>query len=542
MTRTRTSILLATIGLLSACNSGSARITTPPPLEASLDRTSLACTRGQSDSAVLTLTPRREFDEVLTLVLEKQDGTAAPAGLGLSPTSVEVPGTDPVEVSLSVSSLVTTPTGTTALRVRVVGTGLSTAGGAHCANFSLFVAPKGELDPGFGTDGKLVLDLGSEYDAANAVLCRPDGKIIVASTGGASTNSKFVLCRRNADGSPDTSFGTDGEASIDVCPSTDLAQAMLEQSDGKIVVAGSSFQSSNWEFSVVRLQADGSLDTTFGTGGKVITGVGASADYCYAIAQQADGKLVLAGNALASIECVAVVRLNADGSLDTTFGTGGKLILPVGSIAAQANGVAVQPDGKIVVVGFAWNSTNRDFLLVRLNSDGSLDPGFGSSGIVTTQIGTANDTAIALALQADGKIVAAGTTNSSGQLDFALARYTATGDLDTTFGTGGMVVVSNPTDGEIVSALRLQPDGKIVAAGQRGAGSSQDAALLRFDPNGNLDTTFGAGGLLFLDLAGSADCLYALAIAADGKLVGVGKTYVTSTAGDGFDALILRAY
>jgi uncharacterized delta-60 repeat protein len=321
-----------------------------------------------------------------------------------------------------------------------------------------------------------------------------------------------------------------------------LAQAMLEQSDGKIVVAGSSFQSSNWEFSVVRLQADGSLDTTFGTGGKVITGVGASADYCYAIAQQEDGKLVLAGNALASIECVAVVRLNADGSLDTTFGTGGKLILPVGSIAAQANGVAVQPDGKIVVVGFAWNSTNRDFLLVRLNSDGSLDPGFGSSGIVTTQIGTANDTAIALALQADGKIVAAGTTNSSGQLDFALARYTATGDLDTTFGTGGMVVVSNPTDGEIVSALRLQPDGKIVAAGQRGAGSSQDAALLRFDPNGNLDTTFGAGGLLFLDLAGSADCLYALAIAADGKLVGVGKTYVTSTAGDGFDALILRAY
>ncbi|HQH86392.1 MAG TPA: tandem-95 repeat protein, partial [Anaerolineaceae bacterium] len=207
--------------------------------------------------------------------------------------------------------------------------------------------------------------------------------------------------------------------------SVNIAHAVAVQADGKIVAAGYTENGSTYDFALARYNSDGSLDTTFSGDGLLTTDFGSDSDYACAVALQADGKIVAAGSAdNGSNTDFALARYNPDGSLDITFSGDGKLTNDFGSGYDHAQAVAVQADGKIVAAGYASNGSNDDFALARYNPDGSLDTTFSGDGLLTTAFGSGNDGADAVAVQADGKIVAAGSAYNGSNLDFALARYT----------------------------------------------------------------------------------------------------------------------
>ena len=284
-------------------------------------------------------------------------------------------------------------------------------------------------------------------------------------------------------GIPDIDFGEGGIVTTPLGEDTqDEARALAIQADGKIVVAGRSSSGADYDFAVVRYDDDGSLDTTFGAGGIVITPVGIN-DVFYALAIQADGKIVAAGDSSNGADYdFAVARYNDDGSLDTTFGAGGIVITQVSpERIATVYALAIQSDGKIVAAGRSNKITDDDFAVARYDDDGSLDTTFGAGGIVITPVegGISPDRVQALAIQADGKIVAAGYSSSH----FALVRYDEHGELDPDFGTGGIVTTSveEGVTTDRAYALAIQADGKIVAAGCSNDGVDYDFALIRYN-------------------------------------------------------------
>ena len=252
--------------------------------------------------------------------------------------------------------------------------------------FSLIrLTANGDLDEFFGDQGKLLLDVGSdqESDVGQSVVLQSDGKIVVAGYRvRPNGDTDFSLIRLNMDGSRDQGFGEDGRRVLDLDSSrTNQGQCVTLQPDGKIVIAGFSFHGGSHDFSLIRLNADGSLDSGFGDNGngQMLVPVGSGADQGYSVTLQPDGKIVLAGYSEngSNGNDFSLIRLNADGSLDTGFGGNGKLLVPVGNGNDWGHSVTLQPDGKIVVAGYSINASgNNDFSLIRLNADGSLDTTF----------------------------------------------------------------------------------------------------------------------------------------------------------------------
>lgn len=328
--------------------------------------------------------------------------------------------------------------------------------------------------------------LADSRDRAYALAVQQDQRIVVGGTSDAGNvfALDFALARHNPDGSLDATFGSGGRESIGFggIGSKDELRDVLVQADGRILAAGFSDTGIQnvLDFALARLTADGIPDATFGVAGRVstdISGTG-SLDTAGAMALQADQRILLAGSSLrvSSDSDFALVRYNPDGSLDTGFGTGGKVTIDVAGLEKFDTGtdVAVQPDGKIVMVGTSTIATspsvNRDFGIVRLDPDGTLDGSFGSGGRVSldiTGLGR-DDKAFAVAIQEDGKILIGGQTRPfGGGVDFALARLNPDGTLDGTFGSGGIVITnfSGGTSSEQITRLILQPDRKILAAG-----------------------------------------------------------------------------
>ena len=341
-------------------------------------------------------------------------------------------------------------------------------------------ANTGDLDPSFGAGGQVITPISSGYDGASALVVQPDGKLVAAGHAYNASNTIFALVRYNTDGSRDETFGTSGKVTTAVGIGS-AARALVLQPDGKLVAAGHTFTGSRTQFALVRYNATGSLDTSFGTGGKVGTPVGSIDDEVFALVLQPDGKLVAAGYTdKGSSTAFALVRYNANGSLDTSFGTGGKVTTPIGSVDDEVFALVLQPDGKLVAAGYTSSASSTAFALVRYNADGSLDTSFGTGGKVTTSIESIDDEAFALVLQPDGKLVAVGYANDGSNEDFAVVRYSANGSLDASFGTGGRVITSISGSYGEASALVLQPDGNLVAAGYAYNGSNNDFILVRY--------------------------------------------------------------
>ena len=386
--------------------------------------------------------------------------------------------------------------------------------------------PNGRLDLTFGSGGKVTTDFGGDTSAsASALAIQPDGKIVVAGSAGAGGGAgDFALARYNPDGSLDLTFGTAGKVTTDFGDS-DAASALALRPDGRIVVAGTTgtLFAGNNNFALARYTPNGSLDFTFGAGGKVITDFGGD-DLASALILQPDGRIVVAGSTGTFLfsNAFALARYNPDGGLDPTFGTGGMVTADFGGgNSASASALVLQPDGRIVVAGFL----NADFALVRYTSIGTPDLTFGTGGRVVTEVG-GEDVAYALALQPDGKIVAAGRSLASGHRGFALVRHNPDGSLDLSFGSAG-TVTTDFDDFVEGRAVALQPDGKIVLAGgpKPLSPGNDNFALARYNANGSLDLTFRAGGKVTTDMGGD-DFASALALLPDGKIVVAGSTLV----------------
>jgi uncharacterized delta-60 repeat protein len=388
----------------------------------------------------------------------------------------------------------------------------------------------GSLDTGFDSDGKVTTSIGAgrSDDLAYSVAVQADGKILVAGLSSVGTNSgDFALVRYNADGSLDTSFDTDGKVTTPIGAGDDVGYSVAVQADGKILLAGRSHNGSDYDFAVVRCNADGSLDTSFDTDGKVTTPIGASSDCGHSTAVQADGKILVAGYASwAGNFDFAVVRYNADGSLDTGFDADG--VCTTGGFGASLDNygysVAVQADSKIIVAGESYNGNNQDFAAVRYNADGSLDTSFDTDGKVTTPIGAGDDVGYSVAVQADGKILLAGYAATAGKYNFALVRYNADGSLDAGFDTDGKVTTPIGASSGYGRSVAVQADGKILLAGYASIGGNYDFALVRYNNDGSLDTGFGTDGKVTTPIGTSSDCGYSMAVQADGKILMAGSS------------------
>ncbi len=387
------------------------------------------------------------------------------------------------------------------------------------------LAAPGDLDPTFGGSGYVVTGATGSQEFTGVVQ-QPDGKLVaVGYDTGAGRD--FAVVRYNTSGTLDGTFGTGGKVVTSFGSGNDIANAVALQADGNIVAAGSATYGATTVIAVARyLSPTGALDPSFGTGGLVTTTIGTSAT-ANAVAIQADGKIVVAGEANALF---AVVRYNTNGTLDTAFDTDGIVTTSVGGANDIAHAVLVQTDQKIVAIGETDNGSTNDFALVRYATNGALDSTFDFDGIVLTDFGV-NDIAYAAALQPDGKIVAAGSTDSdTTSFDFAVARYNTTGSPDTTFNTTGRASVdfgATPAAADEAHGVSVQLGGKIVLGGwsNQGATLKNDFALARFTPSGALDPAFGTGGRVLTNLPTNADDLgYGLTVQSDNQIVLVGSS------------------
>ncbi|CAN5267513.1 hypothetical protein BH18ACT14_BH18ACT14_01300 [soil metagenome] len=349
---------------------------------------------------------------------------------------------------------------------------------ALCCGFSvtlatLALAAPGGRDPGFSGDGKATANFGSGNDFANSVAIQADGKIVVAGRAGGA-GGRFGLARYNRNGTLDTSFGGDGKVVTNFSTTADdFANGVAIQADGKIVAAGHS----NDRFALARYNSDGSLDVTFSGDGRMTTNFSSAFDDALGVAVRANGKIVAAGHA--GFDRFALARYNPNGTLDTTFSGNGKATTDFAPTEQDvAFGVAIQADGKIVAAGGGDVGGFR-FELARYKRNGTLDTTFSGDGKVTTNFTAGLDAAHGVAIQADGKIVAAGHANFR---RFALARYNRNGHLDTTFSGNGKVVTNFTRKGfgdDFANGVAIQANGTIVAAGRAG-GSGGRFALVRY--------------------------------------------------------------
>jgi uncharacterized delta-60 repeat protein len=401
---------------------------------------------------------------------------------------------------------------------------------------SRVVARPGFADLSFGRAGVTTTDFGGNDDMATAVAVQADGKIVVAGfSDSVDPRYDFALARYDGDGTLDTTFGIDGRVTTAFFGYGDLAYALAIQPDGKIVAAGTAYMINGYsDFALARYNKDGSLDKTFGDKGKITTDFYGGIDDVFGLVIQPDGKIIAVGRAISRItyDDFALARYNPDGSLDETFGTGGKVVTDFFGINDQARTLALQPDGCILVAGTVGDSVRdfRLFALARYLSDGSLDRTFGG-GKITTDLGGITSVASAVAVQKDGKIVLAGTSlrsSSTSSSDFALVRYDRDGAVDSGFGEGGLVTADLGGGGNAALAMAIQKNGKIVVAGQAMYGLF---ALARYNDNGSIDSTFGVEGRMTIDFGGTAEAR-AVTIQGDGKLLAAGRAYDQTTRSD----------
>lgn len=388
----------------------------------------------------------------------------------------------------------------------------------------------GDLDPSFGHEGRIVAAVAGGA-TGRALLLQSDGRLVAVGESKDGIGHDFTLARFDANGDLDPTFGG-GDGVVRASPAGERSRAFagVLPADGRIVVAGQTEGMAR--FAVARFLPDGHVDLDYGVDGWTLTSIG-SAAAARAVAIQYDGKVVLAGTGTAPTgqATFGVARYLLDGTLDLAFGGGDGYAsppIPSGYDDAIGYAMALQGDGKIVVAGRANAGAEQSFALARFWPDGSLDTSFGGDGWVIVIGGSSAGYGRALALQADGKIVVAGLAAPGAETLLAVGRFLTDGSLDPTFGAGGWVVTSAGPGDDVANAVIVGPNGRIVAAGSTGTANT-DFALVRYRSNGSLDPSFGAGGIVRTSFDTMQDVASGIARQADGKLVAVGYRTTTGT-------------
>jgi uncharacterized delta-60 repeat protein len=383
------------------------------------------------------------------------------------------------------------------------------------------------LDLTFGTGGRVSTPVGGDGQG-EAVVIQPTGRIVTAGwrTVGTGIDTDFALTGTNSDGTPDTSFGIGGIATTDLGGAGDKAHDAALTPDGGIVAVGETDAPGiqKQDFAVVRYLPDGKPDAAFDGDGIVTTDFSGRGDIANAVAVQPDGKIVVAGFATSASGIgsdFALARYNPDGTLDTSFDGGGIVTTDFGALSDDdARALVIQPDGRILVVGTA----GEDIALARYTPDGKLDTSFGSGGTKITDLGF-DDVATGVALTSDGKIVISGyTIGAKLNNDFLLARYDSHGTLDTTFGTGGIVTTDLGDGDDFAENLIVDAQGRIILVGRATSSTISDLALVRYNPDGTPDTTFDGDGILTADFHGGSDIGQDVALDSQGRIVAAGST------------------
>jgi uncharacterized delta-60 repeat protein len=354
----------------------------------------------------------------------------------------------------------------------LVGGDVPTSTAAEPAGVVYRLNPSGALDQSFALGGAVRLQLGG----ANALALQPDGKILA--TGYGSTNNDAIVYRLDPNGSPDQSFGQNGAFAID-SGGDERAFALALQPDGKILVAGLTYSTTTAKTNpvVYRLNPGGTLDDDFGTGGTFRID-SAGSESAMALALAPDGKIVVAGATTANDNSAVVYRLNANGTVDDGFGQAGRFGIDEGG-AEYPLALVRQPDGRILVAGYTvrLGDNSADAFVYRLDANGTLDPAFGQGGRLRIDDARANG-AYAAALQPDGKILVAGFTTVNDGIDAVVYRLNRDGSLDPVFDADGARAIDSG-GGETADALAVQQDGRIVVAGASVSGLSQKAVVYR---------------------------------------------------------------
>lgn len=473
----------------------------PPPaaefaLELSLDKALVI--QGHSVTLTATVTRSNGFDGAVLVELQglPPGAVAQPVSIAAGSTSAEITISAPVTAAHSLPTA-TTARGSSGNLVATRGLTVTVGG------------DPGVLDTSFGT-GKVLTSVAEGEDYAFAMAVQADGKVLtVGRTRTTAGGDDFAITRHDRDGTLDAGFGTGGKLTTAVAAGTehDEAHAVAVQVDGKIVVAGlAKGATTDLDFALVRYNADGTLDTGFGNGGKVTTDIGGSTDRIGAIAIQADGKIVVGGSSYSGTTTgtdFALARYNADGTLDAGFGNGGKVVTPMKNFAGTDVVYAlllqqVDTEQRIVAAG-----GDGDFLLARYTASGALDASFANGGKIVGLFGSVGGGAYAMARGGANTIVVAGHAES----DVALVRLDETGALEPSFGNGGKVVTPlSATNWDAATAIVRQADGMFVVGGwvNEANSSSANFAAMRYSANGTLDPAFGTGGTVITPMAGGA--------------------------------------
>ncbi|MFN5307476.1 MAG: T9SS type A sorting domain-containing protein [Bacteroidota bacterium] len=390
-------------------------------------------------------------------------------------------------------------------------------------------AQSGSPDSTFNFDGIAILGPGTLHDVVNAIALQPDQKIVFTGVSRITSTTGFtsdlVIGRLNTDGGLDNGFANNGIFNLASSAGSVFGYDVLIQPDGKIVACGGySVTASNTEFIVVRINADGTPDNTFGGGdGIQMIPIGTGEDYAYEIVLLSNGNFLLAGTSAApgtAYKRAVVMRLLPDGSVDSSFGIAGYTTIQVSTTSAETfKCMEVLPSGKIIAAGSSYVNNSDYVFMTAFKPNGELDSTFAVNGVYTgSQINTAFDMAVS-----GSAIYLAGRISNSGGYDLGIAGFDTTGVALSTFGMNGTVSANyNPIDAAL--GIKIQPDGKIICVGTSGLGTfnNRDFLVTRYLPDGALDLSFAGTGYAIISIGPSFDEANAVLLQADGKIVVAG--------------------
>lgn len=390
-------------------------------------------------------------------------------------------------------------------------------------------SPAGRLDTSFSYPAGYVFFDGpaGNTDVGVETAIQPDGKIVVAGYTNNGTKNNVLLARYTKDGQLDQGFGNNGVVIYDGGGTDHKGLGLALSPDGSIIITGYIRSATDRNILVLKFLSNGSLAKSY-----IYSSAGRFTDIGFGVAVQQDGKIVVVGEQSNGInQDIVLLRLDTDLVLDPTFGSGGIVTFNGGANANDKGfAVIIQNDNKIVVAGaeVPAGKTKEDVLLLRFNSNGSLDPGFGSNGVFTySHTGDYSDYGNCLQLQADGRIVIAGAFYDGLRYETLLLRVNPDGTLDGGFGAGGVVFYQGPSQVyDYAYGVAIQADGRILVAGVSSNGSNNDAVVLRFRSNGTLDPSFAANGVFTFNASGQDDAANDIELQPDGKVVVVGDSSV----------------